>query len=144
MLIENPNDSIAKAKLRGPLYIWIGFVLVSAYFTWEAFDITGTRFQLDFPKFDASNPTMLPLTISAIFNLILAWLLPEFLLRRNRSLSSQFIAFVIRMGLIGSVVMYGLVCANTGHDGHIVLPFSIFAFLGFIRSFPREKTFRFD
>lgn len=143
MIIEEKDSQVLSAQLRGPLYIWIGFVCISAYFTWQAYDLTGSHFHIEFPTFDSSVPMMLPLSICSVLNLILSWIIPAYILNRSSGLSTKFIAFVLRMGLIGSVVIYGLMCAVGGHDGNIILPFTIFALLGFIRAFPSRETFSF-
>ncbi len=147
MIIQEASPELIKAKMRGPIYIWIGMCAMSAYFAWQAFVVTDTRLQAQIPTFDASVPLMLPLTLCAVGAGFLAWLFPIYLFRlgssEGKGLSIRLLAFVVRLGFIGSINIYGLVLATMTKDGNIILPFTIFTFLGYIRSFPKPETFGF-
>lgn len=149
MIQESPTSAeLIKVKMKSPIYIWIGTIAMSIYYTWKAFDVTGSTFHLQFSTFDSSNPTMWMMSLFAVIAGLLAWLIPAYMLRLGSTqgprLSIRFVAFVLRLALIGSINLYGLVLAVTTKDANVILPFTIMSLLGYIRSYPQPKTFGFD
>lgn len=142
---ESQNSPIVNLKMKGPFYIWLGMILVSAYFTWQAYAMTDSSFKPQFPVFDSSNSMMMGLGLCAVLNAFLDWVIPSYLFKLGRAqapkMSICFLAFVVRLSLVGSINIYGLVLAVSNHDANLVLPFSILSFLGYLKSFPRPESF---
>ena len=136
------NTTMSDSRLRVQKIIWAGLLLMAFVYGIVGFFMTSTSPDFDFPFFSNPNPIFKPVGAAALIDTFFAWFLPGIFLasaKRDSSRAAQlkFTGFIVRLALLMSVGVFGLVIAITGHNGNGAVPFLLIKLIGFMLSFPK-------
>jgi hypothetical protein len=107
----------------------------------------GNPFSFGFPDF--SNPFEMAVTVAVLPPLLLAVVIPNFLIKAQKSKVTPettiaeiyrlaHVPWVIRLALIESVTVTGFAIAVMKHNPGKIVPFLIISVIGFLLSFPSD------
>ncbi len=137
-----------------PKIVWFALVLSQFLYVFIAaqnggeWDLSSVGIGPDF-----TDQTQGTLAIVAFGNFVLAWIIPEFVLKSIRPklaanlspqavLRSAFAPLIMRLAILESVTLLGFVIAYLSHQPAKILPFMALSLTGFIKCFPTEDRMR--
>ncbi len=143
--MQKENQDMLKSTRKQALYLWVGLGLSMSLFYVQS--------QIVFVKSEPLPSSSLEWVVSILglltFTLGMLFFKNYMALRKNRILKmplkdrkqSVLIALVLQYVLFETLGLYGVLLSVWTQSGLKALPFLLFAYIGFLASFPKQKTF---
>ena len=129
-----------QARMMAPKILW-GAMLASTFmYLFVISTKSQTSINTDFKILSSENPLSKAFAFAALFMAISAWQIPGIL--RKKALQNAdpfpgwFVSFIVRLAMLESISVFGLVLAILSHDINDAIPFFIVSWAGFLLSFP--------